>query len=81
LLGQSTLDEMTSPPPLLDTGTFSASSSRDALGRVLTAVSPTTPPSRTRMRAVGCGAVDLEHRGGQTTETVVGGSPTTPRPA
>ena len=74
LLGSITLDAMTvAAAPLFDTETFSASSSRDVLGRVLTAISPDdSTVSYLYDEGGALQRVDLEHRGGQTKETVVG---------
>jgi YD repeat-containing protein len=74
LLGHATVDAMAlAAAPLLDTETFSASSSRDALGRVLTAISPdNSTVTYTYDEGGALQRVTLEHRGSQTTQTIVG---------
>ena len=58
---------------LLDAETFSASSERDAVGRVLTAISPDGSEALyTYDEGGGLQAVDVKHRGSSTAETVVG---------
>ncbi|PRQ09960.1 RHS repeat domain-containing protein [Enhygromyxa salina] len=74
LLSQSTIPAMaTAAAPLLDTEIFSASSERDALGRVLKAISPDNSEALyTYDQAGALQKVELKHRGGDTVETVVG---------
>ncbi|PRQ06643.1 tRNA(Glu)-specific nuclease WapA precursor [Enhygromyxa salina] len=74
LLSQSTIAAMaTAAAPLLDTEIFSASSERDALGRVLKAISPDNSEALyTYDQAGALQKVELKHRGGDTVETVVG---------
>jgi len=58
---------------LLDVETFSASSSRDALGRVLTVISPDGSEVHYGYDEGGAlEQVSLNHRGSVTTQTVVG---------
>ncbi|MFV8751697.1 hypothetical protein ACNOYE_14225 [Nannocystaceae bacterium ST9] len=74
LLEDDTLADMaTAAASLLDAETFSASSSRDALGRVLTAISP--DGSEVHYVYDEGGALQqmtLHHRGSETEQTVVG---------
>ncbi|PRQ09355.1 SpvB/TcaC N-terminal domain-containing protein [Enhygromyxa salina] len=74
LLGQSTIPAMaTAAAPLLDPEMFSASSERDALGRVLKAISPdNSEVTYTYDDGGGLRRVELKHRGSATVETVVG---------
>src|SRR5690606_18223502 len=74
LLGQGTVAAMaTAAAPLLDSETFSASSQRDALGRVLVAISPdNSEVAYTYDEGGGLQRVELRHRGSQITQTVVG---------
>jgi hypothetical protein len=68
LLEEDTIADMaTAAAPLLDTETFSASSTRDALGRVLTAVSPdASEVHHPYDEGAGRQAVTLNHRGSVT---------------
>src|SRR5690606_27237980 len=74
LLGHGTVAAMSiAAAPLLDSETFSASSQRDALGRILTAVSPDgSEVAYTYDEGGGLQRVDLRHRGRELVETVVG---------
>ncbi|NJK32781.1 MAG: hypothetical protein HC927_10435 [Deltaproteobacteria bacterium] len=74
LLGEDTIADMaTAAASLLSTETFSASSERDALGRVLTAVSPDGSEVHYSYDEGGAlQKVELNHRGSTTAETVVG---------
>ena len=74
LLGQNTIPAMaTAAAPLLEPEVFSASSTRDALGRVLTAISPDdSEVAYTYDEGGNLQRVELKHRGSATTETVVG---------
>ncbi|NVB39965.1 RHS repeat-associated core domain-containing protein [Pseudenhygromyxa sp. WMMC2535] len=74
LLGTSTIPAMaTAAAPLLDAETFSASSTRDALGRTLTALSPDGSEVTYGYDEGGhLTRVDLRHRGGPTLDTIVG---------
>ncbi|PRQ06589.1 tRNA3(Ser)-specific nuclease WapA precursor [Enhygromyxa salina] len=74
LLGQSTIAAMaTAATSLLDSETFSASSQRDAVNRVLTAISPDdSEVSYTYDEGGALQAVEVKHRGSSTAETVVG---------
>ena len=74
LQGDDTIAAMASAAAsLLDAETFSASSSRDALGRVLTAVSPDGSEVHYGYDEGGAlEQVTLNHRGSATTQTVVG---------
>ncbi|PRQ06642.1 SpvB/TcaC N-terminal domain-containing protein [Enhygromyxa salina] len=74
LLGETTIPAMTTAAaPLLDAETFSASRKRDALGRVLTAISPdNSEVTYTYDEGGGLQRVELEHRGSPTTQSVVG---------
>ena len=74
LQGDDTIAAMASAAAsLLDAETFSASSSRDALGRVLTAVSPDGSEVHYGYDEGGAlEQVTLNHRGSVTTQTVVG---------
>ncbi|MFV8753052.1 SpvB/TcaC N-terminal domain-containing protein [Nannocystaceae bacterium ST9] len=73
-LEEDTLAEMaTAAASLLDAETFSASSSRDALGRVLTAISPDGSEVHYVYDEGGAlQQVTLHHRGSETEQTVVG---------
>jgi|GEM_PF-5306305 len=74
LLPHATIPTMSAAAaPLLSTETFSASNQRDALGRVLTAVSPDgSLISYTYDPGGGLQTVELDHKAAGTTETVVG---------
>ncbi|PRQ08098.1 SpvB/TcaC N-terminal domain-containing protein [Enhygromyxa salina] len=74
LLGQSTIAAMaTAATSLLDSETFSASSQRDAVNRVLTAISPDdSEVIYTYDEGGTLQAVEVKHRGSPTAETVVG---------
>ncbi|MFV8749406.1 SpvB/TcaC N-terminal domain-containing protein [Nannocystaceae bacterium ST9] len=74
LLEEDTLAGMaTAAVSLLDAETFSASSSRDALGRVLTAISPDGSEVHYVYDEGGAlQQVTLHHRGSETEQTVVG---------
>ncbi|PRQ09409.1 RHS repeat domain-containing protein [Enhygromyxa salina] len=74
LIGQSTIPAMaTAAAPQLDTETFSASSERDALGRVLKAISPDNSEALyTYDQAGALQKVEFKRRGSATVETVVG---------
>jgi RHS repeat-associated protein len=74
LLGQNTIPAMaTTAAPLTDPEVFSASSTRDALGRVLTAISPdSSEVAYTYDEGGNLQRVELKHRGSATVETVVG---------
>ncbi|NVB39957.1 hypothetical protein G6O69_19085 [Pseudenhygromyxa sp. WMMC2535] len=74
LLGTSTIPAMANAAaPLLDAEVFSASSTRDALGRTLTAVSPDGSEVAYGYDEGGLlTRVDLRHRGGPTVESLVG---------
>ncbi|PRQ00537.1 RHS repeat domain-containing protein [Enhygromyxa salina] len=74
LLGQSTIAAMaTAATSLLDSEIFSASSERDAVNRVLTAISPDdSEVNYTYDEGGALQAVEVKHRGSSTAETVVG---------
>jgi YD repeat-containing protein len=74
LFGEDTIAEMaTAAASLLDAETFSASSERDALGRVLTAVSPDGSEVHYHYDEGGAlQRVTLHHRGSATEQTPVG---------
>ncbi len=74
LLGEDTIAEMaTAAASLLDAETFSASSTHDALGRVLTAISPDDSEVHYVYDEGGAlQQVTLNHRGSVTEQTVVG---------
>jgi RHS repeat-associated protein len=74
LLGEDTIAEMaTAAASLLGAETFSASSERDALGRVLTAISPDGSEVHYGYDEGGAlQQVTLHHRGSLTEQTVVG---------
>jgi len=74
LLPHATIQTMSAAAaPLLSTETFSASNQRDALGRVLTAVSPDgSLVSYTYDPGGGLQTVELDHKAAGTTNTVVG---------
>ncbi|HPG76915.1 MAG TPA: RHS repeat-associated core domain-containing protein, partial [Rhodoglobus sp.] len=74
LVGEDTIANMaTAAASLLDAETFSASSSRDALGRVLTAVSPDGSEVHYHYDEGGAlQKVTLHHRGSSTEQTPVG---------
>jgi RHS repeat-associated protein len=74
LLGEDTIADMaTAAASLLDAETFSASSQRDALGRVFTAISPDGSEVHYVYDEGGAlQQVKLNHRGSLTEQTVVG---------
>src|SRR5690606_26510624 len=74
LLGESTIAAMaTAAASLLDSETFTASSQRDALGRVLRAISPDdSEVLYTYDEGGGLQKVELKHRGSSTAQVVVG---------
>ncbi|PRQ09407.1 RHS repeat domain-containing protein [Enhygromyxa salina] len=74
LFGQSTIAAMaTAATSLLDSETFSASSERDAVNRVLTAISPDDSEVIYSYDEGGAlQAVEVKQRGSSTAETVVG---------
>jgi RHS repeat-associated protein len=74
LLAETTIAAMaTAASPLLDAETFSASSQRDALNRVLVAISPDdSEVLYTYDEGGALQKVEVKHRGSSTAETVVG---------
>jgi len=80
LLGESTIAAMaTAAATLLDSETFTASSQRDALGRVLVAISPDdSEVLYSYDEGGGLQKVELKHRGSSTTQTVIGDIRMTP---
>ncbi|PRQ02174.1 RHS Repeat protein [Enhygromyxa salina] len=74
LLAETTITDMaTAAASLLESETFSASSSRDALNRVLTAISPDDSQAiYTYDEAGALQTVEVKHRGSSTAQTVVG---------